>query len=204
MRKLFLTSSGLNENTSSLFWECINKEPADTRVIYVPSAAVGNDVAKEGIAVCIERLMNMGIVLENILIYDLALLVSVGYERTYSGYIKDIPPSLRLMSVEELNRFDVIVFGGGDASVLLGEINRTGLCDNIKQAIENGLIFLGISAGSMIAAGNFSDGLGYLENPIIPHSDNGISCGEIPEKGPINLSDGQTVLIKGERKAIIS
>ena len=64
----------------------------------------------------------MGIALENILIYDLALLVSAGYERTYSSYIKDIPASLRLMSVEELNRFDVIVFGGGDASVLLGEI----------------------------------------------------------------------------------
>ena len=58
--------------------------------------------------------------------------------------------------------------------------------------------------GSMNAAGNFSDGLGYLENPIIPHSDNGIACGEIPEKGPVYLSDGQTVLIKGERKAIIS
>lgn len=50
----------------------------------------------------------MGIPFENILMYDLSLLVSDGYERTYSGYVQDIPASLRLMSVAELNQFDVI------------------------------------------------------------------------------------------------
>lgn len=203
MRTLFLTSSGLNDNTSYVFWDCINKDPADTKVIFVPSASIRNDCAKEGIVVCVERLMSMGIPFENILMYDLSLLVSDGYERTYSGYVQDIPASLRLMSVAELNQFDVIVFSGGDAAILLGELNRTGLSDKIKQAVENGLVYFGISAGSMVAAGNFSDGLGYLENPIIPHSDSGISCGEVSEDGPIYLSDGQTVLIKGERKTII-
>ncbi len=104
MRTLFLTSSGLNENFSGIFWNCINKDPADTRVILVPSASIVNDPAKEGIVVCVERLMNMGIPFENILIYDLSLLVSYDYERTYSGYVKDIPVSLRLMSVAELNQ----------------------------------------------------------------------------------------------------
>ena len=204
MRTLFLTSNGLNENTSNVFWKCINKDPSDTKVVFIPSASIRNDSAKEGIAVCVERLMNMGIPFENILIYDLSLLISVGYERTYSGYIQDIPVTLRLMSVSELNQFDVIVFCGGDAALLLGELNRTGLSDKIKQALENGLIYLGISAGSMIAAGNFSDGLGCLENPIIPHADKGISSGEVSGKEPIYLSDGQTILIKGEQKTIIS
>jgi len=203
MRNLFLTSNGLNENTSCVFWNCINKNPADTKVIFVPSASIRNDSTKEGIVVCVERLMNMGIPFENILIYDLSLLVSEGYKRTYSGYVQDIPASLRLMSVAELSKFDVIVFSGGDAAILLGELNRTGLSDKIRQAIENGLIYLGISAGSMVAAGNFSDGLGFLKNPVIPHSDNGISCREIPVDGPINLSDGQTILIKDEQKTII-
>ena len=35
--------------------------------------------------------------------------------------------------------------------------------EHLKQAIENGLVYLGISAGSMIAAGNFATGLGYLK-----------------------------------------
>lgn len=203
MKTLFLSSSGLNENTTSVFWECIKKEPANTKVIFVPSAAVGNDSARESIAVCVERLINMGISLTNILLYDLSLLLSAGYERTYSNYLQDIPAQLRLMSVAELNQYDIIVFCGGNAGTLLNEVNRTGFSNPLKQAIENGLIYLGISAGSMIAAGNFADGLGYLTNPFIPHAEQGIPCGEVPKDGPINLADGQVVLIKGERKEII-
>lgn len=66
MRTLFLTSSGLNEKTMVLFWKCIGKEPINTKAILVPSAAVGNDGAREGIIVCMERLMNMGIPMNNI------------------------------------------------------------------------------------------------------------------------------------------
>ena len=203
MKTLFLSSSGLNDNTSKVFWKCINKEPADTKVIFVPNAATGNDSAREGIAVCVERLMNMGIPFGNILIYDLSLLISSDHERTYSNYIKSIPASLRIMSAEELNQYDVIVFGGGDASILLKELKRTGFITPVKQAIENGLIYLGISAGSMIAAGNFSDGLGYIANPIIPHLEKEVPYVEIPQEGPIYLVDGQVVLIRGEQKEII-
>lgn len=199
----FLSSSGLNENTARVFWECVKKEPADTKAIIIPSAAVGNDSAREGIAVCVERLMNMGISLENIFIYDLSLLLSAGYERTYSNYIQDIPTPLRLMSAEELNQFDIIVFCGGNASTLLNEVNRTGLSDPLKQAIENGLIYLGISAGSMIAARNFADGLGYLTNEFVPHAEKGTPCGEVPQEGLIALVDGQVVFINGEEKEII-
>ena len=135
--------------------------------------------------------------------YDLSLLLSAGHERTYSGYIQDIPVPLRLMSAEELNQYDVIVFGGGNAGTLISEVNRTGLYAPLKKAIENGLIYLGISAGSMIAAGNFADGLGYLTNPIIPHAEDGMPCGEVPEEGLLKLTDGQAVLIQGERMEII-
>ena len=147
--------------------------------------------------------MNMGIPFGNILIYELSLLVSAGYERTYSKNVQNIPVQLRLMSVDELKQYDIIVFGGGDASRLLDEVNRTGLFVPLKQAIENGLIYLGISAGSMIAAGNFSDGLGYLPNPILPHAENGIPCGKVPLEEPIKMVDGQVIVIKGDRKEII-
>lgn len=56
----------------------------------------------------------------------------------------------------------------------------------------------------MVAAGNLPDGLGYLHNPIIPHAEQGISCGEVPADGPIDLADGQVILIRGEQKEIIS
>lgn len=204
MRTLFLSSNGLNENTSSVFWRCINKTPVDTKVIFVPSAATGNDGAREGIALCVERLMNMGILFENILVYELSLIISEGYQRTYSGYIKDIPASLRLMTAEELREYDAIVFCGGDAPLLLDQVKRTGLVKPLKQAVENGLVYLGISAGSMVAAGNLPGGLGYLNNPIIPHAGKGISCGEVPDDGPIDLADGQVIFIRGEQKEIIA
>ena len=75
MRTLFLSSSGLNESTTKLFWECIGKEPQNTKVIFVPSAAIENDAAREGIVICLERLMSMGIPISNIFLYDLALLL---------------------------------------------------------------------------------------------------------------------------------
>lgn len=202
MRTLFLTSSGLNEKTMVLFWKCIGKEPINTKAILVPSAAVGNDGAR-GIIVCMERLMNMGIPMNNILIYNLAFLLSDGYKRTYSSYISDIPVPFRLMSVQELTQYDMIAFCGGNAHTLLSEINRTGFSKPLKQAIENGLVYLGISAGSMIAAGNFSDGLGYLANPLIPHAEKESPFGDISKNDLIELADGQTVLIKGNRQEII-
>ena len=194
MRNLFLTSSGLNEKTAALFWECIGKEPVNAKAILVPSAAVGNDGAREGIIVCIERLTNMGIPLHSILLYDLAYLLSDGYKRTYSSYISDVPVPFRLMNVQELTQYDMIVFCGG---------NRTGFAKPLKQAVENGLVYLGISAGSMVAAGNFSDGLGYLANPLIPHAEKGSPCGEISKNDLLELADGQMVWIKGECQEII-
>mgnify|MGYP007114142051 FL=1 len=65
------------------------------------------------------------------------------------------------------------------------------------------MVYLGISAGSMIAAGNFADGLGYLTNPLIPHAETGNPCGKISNSDSIELSDGQIVLIQGERQEII-
>ena len=54
--------------------------------------------------------MSMGIPISNIFIYDLALLLSDGYKRTYSSYVDDTPTQIRLMNVEELSQYDMIVF----------------------------------------------------------------------------------------------
>ena len=110
MRNLFLSSGGLNERITKLLWKCIGKKPENTKVIFVPSAAVSNDEAREGILVCMERLMSMGIPVNNILLYDLALLLSEGYKKTYSAYIDNTPTQFRIMKVEELNQYDMIVW----------------------------------------------------------------------------------------------
>ena len=203
MRTLFLTASGLTEKTAEIFWKAVKKEPAKARAILVPSAAVENDAAREGIIVCMERLAHMGIPMRHILIYHLGYLLSQGYARTNSSYVQDIPMPLRLMDAEELLQYDMIVFCGGDARTLLHQVNRTGFAEPLKQAVESGLVYLGISAGSMIAAGNFPDGLGYLDNPLIPHAEKGSPYGEVRQKEPIALADGQAVYIRGSHREMI-
>lgn len=97
----------------------------------------------------------------------------------------------------------MLVFSGGDASVLLDEINRTGFNEVIHQAVENGLFYLGISAGSMVAAGNMPNNLGYVSNPIMVHSKQGTPCGNLPHKGEIYLTDSQAIWIDGNKIQIV-
>ncbi|MDE5598874.1 MAG: peptidase E, partial [Lachnospiraceae bacterium] len=68
---------------------------------------------------------------------------------------------------------------------------------------NNGLIYVGISAGSMYAAGNLEDGLHIIPNPIIPHW-NENKLGELPKgEREIQLVDGQAVYIENDNIKLI-
>lgn len=202
-RHLFLTSSGLTDKMVKRFVDIIGKKPKEMRILYIPTAGIETDEAREGFAVCLYELANMGISSENILIYNLELLISKWYNRTYSSYIKNLPMISRMLTIEELIAFDAVFVGGGDSSVLCREMVRTGFDKEIKEAINKGLVYVGISAGSMYAAGNFNDGLHVISNPIIPHS-NGDKLTEIIDKSTeIQLSDGQAIYIENEMVRLI-
>jgi len=83
-------------------------------------------------------------------------------------------------------------------SILCREMVRTGFDRTIKKAINNGLVYVGISAGSMYVAGNLDDGLHIINNPIIPHW-NGSPIIELPNCGEvIRLVDGQAVYVEDD------
>lgn len=147
----------------------------------------------------------MGIRPDNIFVYYLNSLLPDHYQRTYSSYVDEMnqPPVFRLFTDAELAEFDAILFVGGDAAHLLDEVNRTGFSAVVKRAVENGLFYLGVSAGSMIAAGNLPDGLGYLTNALIPHSSVGSACGPVTDDSPIALNDNQAVWINGDQIEIV-
>lgn len=74
---------------------------------------------------------------------------------------------------------------------------RTGFDKIIERAINNGLVYVGISAGSMYAAGNLDDGLHIISNSIIPHW-NGTKLMKVPsDKEEIQLADGQAIYVEG-------
>ena len=197
-RRLFLTSSGLSDSMKKMFADSIAKSPQEMRILYIPSAGYETDGAREGFAVCLDELGKMGIRYDNILIYNLELLLSKGYKRTYSAHIGNPAMVSRLLTMEELGAFDAVFVSGGDSAVLCREMVRTGFDEVLKRAINDGLVYVGISAGSMYAAGNLDNGMHIILNPIIPHW-NGQKATEITDSSAeIYLSDGQALYVESD------
>lgn len=203
LKKILLTSAGLSENLKKLFFTQIKKKPQEIKIIFVPSALTDSDGAREGLLLGIFELENMGILPENIFVYDLRYILSKNYSRIYPLILHYIPSIFRLLSVDEMNEYDVLLFSGGNASVLLDEINRTGFNEVATEAVDNGLFYLGVSAGSMVAAGNLPYNLGYVKNPITVHCEKGTPCGNLPQDGEIYLTNTQAIWIDGDNAQIV-
>lgn len=202
-RRLFLTSCGLSNEMKTKFVDIIGKKPEKIKILYIPTAGIATDGAREGIAICFEELSLMGIPYENILVYNLELIISKDYKRTYSSYIKEPVMITRLLTIEEVEAFDAVFVSGGESTVLCREMVRTGFDKIIERAINNGLVYVGISAGSMYAAENLDDGLHIISNPIIPHW-NGTKLMKVPsDKEEIQLSDGQAIYVEGNSISLI-
>ena len=168
-KHLFLTSSGLTDSMKRKLFSLIGKTPEEVNVLYIPTAGIETDGAREGFAVCLHELAAMGILPEHILVYNLELIVSQDYTRTYSAYIQELPMVSRLLTPEELECFDMVFVSGGDCAVLCREMKRTGFDQVLREGINRGVIYVGISAGSMYAASNLEDGLRILPNVLTPH-----------------------------------
>ncbi len=89
-RQLLLTSSGLSETTGKIFFKAAQKSPEEMKILYVPLRN-RTDGAREGFAICLHEMLRMGIRQENVFIYNLELLLSKGYKRTYSAYVETPP-----------------------------------------------------------------------------------------------------------------
>jgi len=203
MKKILLTSGGLTPSLQDFFLKQIGKEPKDIKIIFVPTASMYVDSAKEYISLVLYFMNNMGILSENIFMYHLGYLLSKDYTPVNLSMIPAIPPFLRLLSPEEMKEYDVLFVLGGNTIPLLDEINRTGFNETIHQAIENGIFYFGASAGSAIAAGNYPNNLGYIKNNIEAHCEKGTPCGDLPKEGTIYLTDAQAIWINGDIAQII-
>ena len=195
---MILTSSGLSDKMKEMFVNIIGKNIEEIRILYIPTAGYETDGAREGFSLCLDELAKMGIRYENILIYNLELLLSKRYIRTYSAHIEKAAMVSRLLTIEEVKSFDAIFVSGGDCAVLCREMVRTGFDELLTRAISEGVLYVGISAGSMFAAGNFDSGLHVIPNPIIPHC-YGTNKTKIENSlTEIQLSDGHAIYIEND------
>lgn len=204
MRKVLLTSAGLTEQLKDVFLEQIGKKADSIKILFVPTASVVNDEAREAIKICFYEFQKIGILSDNIFVYDLRYISTKGYICQFAVDNCYVPAEYRALAFREVMEYDAIVFSGGNAEFLLDEIKRTGFGEQIKKAVDQGVMYLGISAGSMIAAGNLTGNLGYLKNSIYVHCEKGTACGVISEDEEIFLTDNQAVWIYGDNIRIIA
>ena len=182
-RKILLTSAGFNTpKIGKLFLELVSKQPEDIKALFVPTAAI-NAPSIAVLHKCMNDLLNLGIPASNIRVFDLH----------------------QTLTINELSAFDAIYFTGGSPQYLLNRINETGFNKPLNEFVNNGGVYVGVSAGSMIAAGNMPNNLGYLNSTIEVHRQTGAPTGIFDNQSQthFDLTDMQAILIRGNVYEII-
>ena len=77
---------------------------------------------------------------------------------------------------------------------LLERVKAVGFDRALDAALERGLVYVGVSAGSVISARNLPGNLGYLPRELQVHCECGSPRGELPE-GTVYLTNAQAIKI---------
>ena len=173
--KVLLTSAGFeNKRIEETFLALTGKKPEDIKAVFIPAAAIDAD-AIEVLPKCLHDLLDCGIPKNNIRVYDLHA----------------------DMSREELMGYDAVYVCGGNTEYLLERINEKGFRNTLLLFIEQGGVYVGVSAGSLAAAGNLKGSLGILECPVRVHCEKGMKVGpaDVENCGEIRIDNRQAILV---------
>lgn len=128
MRKLFLTSNGLPEETRSIFLKFFGKNPKQSKVAFIPTAS-----DPEGNKSYVEK--------------DKKVLREIGFEIREV----DLKNENELSLLEKMSDCDIIFVEGGNTFYLLDKVRKSGFDKVIGKLLDQGKIYVGVSAGSYIA-----------------------------------------------------
>ena len=124
----------VKKNILNQFYDMLGKPVAQAKVLFIPTAA-NSDESRPAAGSCFADLLSAGILPNNIKVYD-------------------IDGSL---SLEKALEYDVIYFTGGDTDYLLQRIKETRFDNIIKEMVYANKVYVGTSAGSLIASPNIGD-----------------------------------------------
>ncbi len=176
MKKIILTSTGFdNINIKNKFISLLKKEPKDVKVLFIITAANDPDAVRI-LSGCLDDLTSCGIEDSNIKVYDMH----------------------KIISFEEIQHYDAIYVCGGSTRYLVDRINEIGFKAIIDQYIDNGGIYIGVSAGSVAASGSFECGLKLIENKLDVHCKTGSNNGIVDYNSEIKLTDNQAIFINDD------
>ena len=125
---------GIHGNILRAFRRMLGKPAGEATVLFVPTAAT-TDEARPAVGKCFAELLSAGIAPDNI-------------------HVHDIDGSMRL---EQAMAHDVIYFTGGDARHLLKRMKATGFDAIVKHMVYSNKVYVGASAGSLIATPNIGN-----------------------------------------------
>lgn len=162
--KLFLASEGKNPESLAKLEKFLGRPWKELKIAYIPTAANGESGygswrGSETIRIVKDLGAKVTIVeLENYLFED---------------------------TLEKIRGNDIIWFAGGQPGYLLYWIRRVGLDQKLPEFLKSGMVYVGSSAGSMIAGptlyvaesfpgeqevgAHFIPGLNYVDFEIFPH-----------------------------------
>lgn len=126
--RLLLTSNGLsNDSIAKAFQELIGKEPQNSKVVFIPSAANGERGNKDWLIDDMYRIKQLGYQV------DIVELTAISEED-----LKKV-----------LNEADAVFVGGGSTFYLSYWMQKVGMFEILPELLKT-KVYAGISAGSMI------------------------------------------------------
>ncbi|HET9850808.1 MAG TPA: Type 1 glutamine amidotransferase-like domain-containing protein [Candidatus Saccharimonadales bacterium] len=162
--KLLLTSNGLsNDSIAQAFAELIGKEPKDSKVAFIPTAANPERGNKDW------------------LINDMKRILDRGYEVDVVELTALKPEEIRV-----LQAVDAVFVGGGNTFYLSYWMQKAGLFDILSELL-NTTVYAGISAGSMVA------GQSLVLSSQALNNDRAFKDDYYDELGPKGQSAGQAL-----------
>lgn len=180
MKKILLTSTGFeNDNIKNKFLELLNCDVSKAKILFIITAANNPDAVRI-LSKCLDDLTNCNIPDENITIYDMH----------------------KLLTQDEINKYNAIYVCGGSTKHLVDRISEIDFKPLFDKYIENGGIYVGVSAGSVVASGYYQNGLCLIENNLNVHCENGTKNGIITTDNDILLTDNQAIFIDGNENII--
>jgi len=139
--KVLLTSAGFEglgkrqrPQIVQAFRAMLGKPVSEARILFIPAAALDEE-AKAMAQWCYDELVRIGVDTGRIVSYGLDGRLSAGEALTY----------------------DAVYFTGGDTAHLLKRIRETGFDLVVKRMVYAGKVYVGVSAGSLIATPNIGD-----------------------------------------------
>lgn len=183
MKNIILTSAGFdNRKIQDKFLELVNVPSEKIKVVFIPTAAI-TERQKSIIPLCKNDLLNAGILESNIYTYNLDSIINV----------------------KEICKFDAIYVCGGSTQHLLNKMIEAKFHIPLEKFLNNGGVYVGVSAGSIVLTKNTSDSLGYLNCKLSVHGKDGSECGYLDTSDcpNIKLTDNQAIIVSDNLVSII-